>query len=65
MSQQQLFNNAVILKATKVEYPSDLVKKLKISDGAKEFISACLKYDPNERLSPAQAFDHPYLKKLN
>lgn len=65
MNQQQFYHNSVALKANKVEFPQDLVKKLKISEGAREFIVACLKYDANERLSPSQAFEHPYLKRLN
>jgi tousled-like kinase len=52
MSQDQIYNKGVILKATKVEFPPENSKKSKISEGAKDFICACLKYNPDERLNP-------------
>jgi tousled-like kinase len=63
MSQNQIMQNGTILKAFKIDYPQD--KKVKVSDLAKEFIEACLCYNPDNRMNPSQAYEHPYLKKLN
>lgn len=61
LSQNQVLDKRIILKATKVEFPADPSKKHKVSEQAKEFICACLKYDADDRLSPAEAYEHPYL----
>lgn len=65
LSQNQIFQSGVILRARKVEFPQEITKKQKISDGAKDFIESCLRYNPDERLNPLEAYEHPYLKKLN
>lgn len=53
LSQSQIYDKRIILKATKVEFPADPSKKHRVSEQAKEFICACLKYEADERLSPA------------
>lgn len=61
LSQNQIYEKGVILKATKVDFPPDPSKKHKVSEAAKEFICACLKYEPDERLNPTEAYEHPYM----
>ena len=65
LSQNEIVQRGVILMASKIDFPVDLCKKLRISEGAKDFISECMKYNPDERLTPFQALEHPYLKKVN
>ena len=63
MTQNQIYDKGVMLKAYRVDFPSDHSRKHKVSDGAKEFIRECLRYNQADRLSPTQAYEHPYLKK--
>ena len=63
MTQNQIYDKGVMLKAYRVDFPCDHSRKHKVSDGAKEFIRECLKYNYADRLSPVQAYEHPYLKK--
>jgi dual specificity tyrosine-phosphorylation-regulated kinase 2/3/4 len=57
-----------IWRATeKVKFRRPLGRSIeKILFGADEpfidFVKSCLKWDPNERISPSQALDHPWLK---
>jgi tousled-like kinase len=62
VNQIKIYQDGIILKAQKVEFPTD--KKFKVSEEAKEFIRACLKYDPNDRLDPEQVYNHVYLNKF-
>ena len=61
--QTRIYDEGIILQAYKVEFPSETPRKYRVSEGAKEFICACLKYDQEERLSPSEAFVHPYFSK--
>lgn len=42
MGQNKIYQDGIILKALKVDFPTD--KKFKVSDAAKDFIRECLKY---------------------
>lgn len=50
IGQNKIYQDGIILKALKVDFPSD--KKYKVSEGAKDFIRGCLKYNHEERLDP-------------
>ena len=39
MSQSKIYNEGTILKATKVEFPSETPRRFKVSEGAKKFIT--------------------------
>jgi len=58
LSQQKIYNEGIILKALKVDFPQQTPLKYKVSEGAKTFIMECLKYQQNERLSPIEAYNH-------
>lgn len=62
LSQHKIYSEGIILKAVKVEFPPQTPLKYRVSEEAKKFISACLKYDQEERLSPLDAYNHQYFK---
>jgi len=39
-----------------VEFPTSTPKKYRVSNDAKDFIKACLKYNPEERLGPLEIY---------
>ena len=51
ISQNDIYDKGIILEAFKVMYPSETPRKTRVSDSAKEFIAACLKYNQDDRLS--------------
>jgi tousled-like kinase len=61
--QAQIYDKGVILRAFKVEFPSETPKKYRVSEAAKEFISGCLKYQVEDRFSPSDAYEHAYLRR--
>lgn len=45
LSQNRIFHEQIIVReAKRIEFPSQTPLKYKVSDGAKSFIAACLKY---------------------
>lgn len=58
ISQNKILNQGIILKAKKVEFPAETPRKYRVSEAAKNFIRQCLAYDPDERLSPSEAYEH-------
>ena len=62
-SQLDVYNRELILKAYKVDFPHETPLKYKVSDSAKDFIRACLRYNQDDRLTPSEAYNHPYLSK--
>ena len=63
MSQGDVLDQDIILKAYKVTFPPDTPKRHKVSEAAKEFIQSCMAYRQNDRLSPSEAYNHPYFSK--
>ena len=50
--QSEILNKGLILKAFKPVFPKDTPKKTKVSEAAIQFITLCLKYNPDERPTP-------------
>jgi len=60
MSQDNVLREHTILNAKAVVFPTD---KVKVSDGAKDFIRKCLEYHAHQRPSVSKICEHPYLRK--
>ncbi|CAD5217033.1 unnamed protein product [Bursaphelenchus okinawaensis] len=57
-SQQQILQERIILNARNVEFPA----YPKVSQGAQDFIRACLEYNKDQRVDVTGLANHPYLK---
>lgn len=56
MPQDKIYTDGVILKAYKVDFPTDNPKKYRVSQEAKDFIEICLKYEMSDRPNPKEAY---------
>ena len=52
ISQSKIFNEGIIVKAIKVDFPDHPPVRHKVSEAAKKFIKACLTYDQDQRIGP-------------
>lgn len=61
ISQDNIIRQNLIIKdGSKLSFPDSNPNGYKVSDEAKQFISECLRYDPEERLSAYEAYHHKY-----
>ena len=60
--QEEIFNKQLILTEKKPEFPASSPTNRKISKQAQQFIELCLRRDPHERPTPAEAYSHAYLQ---